>query len=198
MVFCGVEPKAGRHLTKTTPTCSSPEFAVFMLEIAEHYPAAEAIHLVVDNLSTQTAERWSIDSAKPRVDGMGAFHGSLHAQTWRLAESGRHRNQSLHPPMPGEHAELGTSLHSAARPKHGTTTPIATKSKSSGSSPENKLVARFIALSRGQALESQCLVPGGFQSGALRAGEGFSAPTNEERDEGKHKAGDSGGILPRG
>jgi transposase len=53
-VFCGVEPKAGRHFTKTTPTRSSPEFADFMLEIAEHYPAAETIHLVVDNLSTHT------------------------------------------------------------------------------------------------------------------------------------------------
>ena len=32
-VFCGVEPKAGRHFTKTTPTRSSPEFADFLLEI---------------------------------------------------------------------------------------------------------------------------------------------------------------------
>jgi transposase len=53
-VFCGVEPKAGRHFTKTTPTRSSPEFADFLLEIAEHYPAADTIHLVVDNLSTHT------------------------------------------------------------------------------------------------------------------------------------------------
>jgi transposase len=53
-VFCAVEPKAGRHFTKTTPTRSSPEFADFMLEIAAHYPAAETIHLVVDNLSTHT------------------------------------------------------------------------------------------------------------------------------------------------
>ena len=53
-VFCAVEPKAGRHFTKTTPTRSSPEFADFMLEIAAHYPAADTIHLVVDNLSTHT------------------------------------------------------------------------------------------------------------------------------------------------
>jgi len=53
-VFCGVEPKAGRHFTKTTPTRSSPEFADFLLEIAEHYPDADTIHLVVDNLSTHT------------------------------------------------------------------------------------------------------------------------------------------------
>ena len=53
-VFCGVEPKAGRHFTKVTPTRSSPEFVDFILEIAEHYPGADTIHLVLDNLSTHT------------------------------------------------------------------------------------------------------------------------------------------------
>jgi hypothetical protein len=53
-VFCGIEPKAGIHFTKVTPTRNSAEFADFILEIAEHYPAAETIHLVVDNLSTHT------------------------------------------------------------------------------------------------------------------------------------------------
>jgi transposase len=53
-VFCGIEPKAGRHFTQATSTRSSPEFADFLLEIAEHYPAADTIHLVVDNLSTHT------------------------------------------------------------------------------------------------------------------------------------------------
>jgi transposase len=50
-VFCGIEPKAGRHFTKATPTRSSPDF---LLGIAEHYPAADTIHLIVDNLSTHT------------------------------------------------------------------------------------------------------------------------------------------------
>ena len=40
-VFCGVEPKAGVHFTKVTPTRSSPEFADFILEIATHYPTAD-------------------------------------------------------------------------------------------------------------------------------------------------------------
>ena len=53
-VFCGIEPKAGVHFTKVTPTRSSPEFADFILEIAAHYCAADTIHLVVDNLSTHT------------------------------------------------------------------------------------------------------------------------------------------------
>ena len=63
-VFCGIEPKAGIHLTKVTPTRNSAEFADFILEIAEHYPAAETIHLVVDNLSTHTR--------KALVDHFGA------------------------------------------------------------------------------------------------------------------------------
>ena len=50
-VFCRIEPKVGVHFTKVTPTRSSPELADFLLEIAEHYPAASTIHLVLDNLS---------------------------------------------------------------------------------------------------------------------------------------------------
>jgi transposase len=53
-VFCGVEPKAGRHFTKVTPTRSSAEFADYLLKIAARYPAADTIHLVMDNLSTHT------------------------------------------------------------------------------------------------------------------------------------------------
>jgi hypothetical protein len=52
--FCGVEPKAGRHFTKATADRSSPEFADYLLEIAEQYPAADTIHLVMDNLSSHS------------------------------------------------------------------------------------------------------------------------------------------------
>ena len=53
-VFCGVQPKAGRHFTRATPDRSSPEFADYLLEIAERYPQADTIHLVLDNLSSHT------------------------------------------------------------------------------------------------------------------------------------------------
>ena len=53
-VFCAVEPKAGRHFTKVTPTRASPDFAEFLLDIAAAYPATDTIHLVLDNLSTHT------------------------------------------------------------------------------------------------------------------------------------------------
>jgi hypothetical protein len=53
-VFCGIEPQAGVHFTKVTPTRSSPEFADFIQSIANSYPAAQTIHLVMDNLSSHT------------------------------------------------------------------------------------------------------------------------------------------------
>lgn len=53
-VFCGVEPKAGRHFPKVTATRSSPEFADYLLQVAVRYPQADIIHLVMDNLSSHT------------------------------------------------------------------------------------------------------------------------------------------------
>jgi hypothetical protein len=42
-----VGSKAGRHLTKITPNRSSPEFADSLRGIADAYPEAETIHLVM-------------------------------------------------------------------------------------------------------------------------------------------------------
>lgn len=53
-VFCGVEPKAGRHFPKVTATRSSLQFADYLLEVAVRYPQADTIHLVMDNLSSHT------------------------------------------------------------------------------------------------------------------------------------------------
>ena len=53
-VFCGIEPKAGVHFTKVTPDRSSAEFADFIQSITAHYPEAQTIHLVMDNLSSHT------------------------------------------------------------------------------------------------------------------------------------------------
>jgi len=51
-VFCGIEPKAGVHFTRVTPTRSAAEFADFIRSVAAHYPKAQTIHLVMDNLNT--------------------------------------------------------------------------------------------------------------------------------------------------
>ena len=66
-VFCGIEPQAGVHFTKVTPTRSSPEFADFLKSVADNYPEARTIHLVMDNLNTHTR--------KALVDRLGADHG---------------------------------------------------------------------------------------------------------------------------
>jgi hypothetical protein len=51
-VFYAVEPKAGRHFTSPTPDRSAFELARFLCEVAMQYPAANTIHLVLDNLNT--------------------------------------------------------------------------------------------------------------------------------------------------
>jgi transposase len=68
-VFCGVQPKAGRHFTKPTPNRSSPEFADYLVEIVASYPEADTIHLVMDNLSSH--------NRKALVDRFGEKIGGL-------------------------------------------------------------------------------------------------------------------------
>src|ERR1700686_1145486 len=53
-VFCGIQPQAGVRFTKVAATRSSPEFADFLQSIAHHYPEAQIIHLVMDNLSSHS------------------------------------------------------------------------------------------------------------------------------------------------
>jgi transposase len=68
-VFCGVEPKAGRHFTKPTSNRCSAEFADYLVEIVASYPEADTIHLVMDNLSTH--------KRKALVDRFGEKIGGL-------------------------------------------------------------------------------------------------------------------------
>ena len=50
-VFCAVEPTAGRHFTYATPDRSAARFVQVLVDLAIHYPDAETIHLVMDNLN---------------------------------------------------------------------------------------------------------------------------------------------------
>jgi len=50
--FCAVEGKAGVHFTEITPTRSGAELAEVLKKIGDHYPHAQTIHLVMDNLNT--------------------------------------------------------------------------------------------------------------------------------------------------
>lgn len=67
-VFCGVEPKAGRHFTRVTLNRCSPRFADFLVEIASQYPKAKTIHLVMDNLSSDTRKALT-DSFGEQIGG---------------------------------------------------------------------------------------------------------------------------------
>ena len=71
-VFCGIEPKAGRHFTKVTPTRCSAQFADYLLDIAARYREADTIHLVMDNLSTHTRKALVTDSEKKLAVGCGS------------------------------------------------------------------------------------------------------------------------------
>ncbi len=50
-VFCAVEPRAGQHFTFPTANRSAGQFAQVVRAVAEHYPRAQTIHLVMDNLN---------------------------------------------------------------------------------------------------------------------------------------------------
>jgi DDE superfamily endonuclease len=51
-IFCVVEPRAGRHLNTVTAHRKGPATARKMHQIAQAYPKAKTIHLVMDNLHT--------------------------------------------------------------------------------------------------------------------------------------------------
>lgn len=51
-IFCGIEPKEGKHFTKVTSNRKAPEFAKMLAEISDSYQEVTTIHLVMDNLNT--------------------------------------------------------------------------------------------------------------------------------------------------
>jgi transposase len=89
-VFCGIEPKAGVHFTKVTPNRSSPEFADFIESIAHHYPEAQTVHLVMDNLSSHTqkalVDRFGEEEGKELWKRFTVHHTPLHGSWLNQAE----------------------------------------------------------------------------------------------------------------
>lgn len=51
-VFCAVEPLIGQYFTKVTERRTKIDFAEFLKDIADKYPDAKTIELVMDNLNT--------------------------------------------------------------------------------------------------------------------------------------------------
>jgi hypothetical protein len=50
-LFCVVEPQVGWHLVRATPNRTRAEFAKVIRARVDHYPGANTIHLVMDNLN---------------------------------------------------------------------------------------------------------------------------------------------------
>ena len=115
--FCGVEPKAGRHYPRVTPDRSSPEFADYLLDIAEHYPAADTIHLVMDNPSSHTRKAGGAVRREGGRLAVGPVPGTLHTEARKLAESGGNRNQPVLPALPdGEESHRWAICSGKPRP----------------------------------------------------------------------------------
>jgi hypothetical protein len=89
-VFCGIEPQAGVHFTKVTPTRASPEFADFIQSIANRYPAAQTIHLVMDNLSSHTkkalTDRFGKEEGEALWDRFTVHYTPVHGSWLNQAE----------------------------------------------------------------------------------------------------------------
>lgn len=89
-VFCGIEPKAGVHFTKVTPNRSSPEFADFIESIANGYPKAQTIHLVMDNLSSHTqkalVDRFGKEEGRALWDRFTVHYTPVHGSWLNQAE----------------------------------------------------------------------------------------------------------------
>jgi len=66
-VFCAVEPKTGRHLTRVTRRRTAAEFAKTLGQLGRRYARARKIHLVMDNLNTHA--RKSLDDFYGRKRG---------------------------------------------------------------------------------------------------------------------------------
>lgn len=53
-IFVGVEPKGGKHFAEVTKRRTKQDYAKFIQKVMEHYPEADCIHIVQDNLNTHS------------------------------------------------------------------------------------------------------------------------------------------------
>ncbi|HLX00010.1 MAG TPA: IS630 family transposase [Candidatus Acidoferrales bacterium] len=70
-VFCAVEPKAGKHFTFPTANRTAEQFAQVVRAVAEYYPEAQTIHLVMDNLNIHGCKSLTGFYGEPRGSTLG-------------------------------------------------------------------------------------------------------------------------------
>lgn len=89
-VFMACEPLAGRRMTKVTDRKTKIDWAYFIEDIAQQYPEAERITLVMDNLNTHTPaslyETFAPDKAKALWDRFEFVYTPKHGSWLNMAE----------------------------------------------------------------------------------------------------------------
>jgi hypothetical protein len=89
-VFMASEPLAGKRMTKVTERKTKVDWAQFLLDIAEHYPSAQKITLVMDNLNTHSPgalyEAFPPDKAKALWDRFEFVYTPKHGSWLNVAE----------------------------------------------------------------------------------------------------------------
>ena len=89
-VFMACEPLAGTRMTQVTERRTKRDWALFVESIAAHYPEAERITLVMDNLNTHTPaalyETFPPAKAKALWDRFEFVHTPKHGSWLNMAE----------------------------------------------------------------------------------------------------------------
>lgn len=89
-VFMASEPLAGKRMTKVTERKTKVDWAQFLQDIAEHYPSAQKITLVMDNLNTHSPgalyEAFPPDKAKALWDRFEFVYTPKHGSWLNVAE----------------------------------------------------------------------------------------------------------------
>jgi DDE superfamily endonuclease len=65
-LLAAIEPLTGQRLADVQPQCTKREYALFLKKLAEMFPAAIKIRLVLDNLSTHTTNAFTSTFQRPK------------------------------------------------------------------------------------------------------------------------------------
>lgn len=89
-VFCAVEPLVGQYFTKVTKRRTKFDFAEFLKDVADRYPDAKTIELVMDNLNTHNEssliERYGSEVGSKIWSKFSVHHTPKHASWLNQAE----------------------------------------------------------------------------------------------------------------
>ena len=98
-VFMAAEPLAGKRMTKVTQRRTKADWARFLADIADRYPSAIRITLVMDNLSTHRPgalyETYPAAQAKALWDRFEFVFTPKHGSWLNIAERARKRSAVL-------------------------------------------------------------------------------------------------------